>query len=88
MTVADGLFASTGVIDSTLFYGQIIPIANSLPGPILVKVLSSIGYCIGFAQKGVLCGCLLALAGFLLAISCTCIVCLLVDYVYHGHTGN
>lgn len=83
LTVADGLFVSTGVVDSALFYGQIIPIANSLPGPILVKVLSGIGYCIGFAQKGVFCGCLLALVGFLVATSCTCVICLLVDYVYH-----
>lgn len=45
--VADGFFVQAGLSDRTLFYTQLVPIANTLPGPILVKVAAGIGYLAG-----------------------------------------
>jgi len=45
--VADGFFARSGIIDTDQFFTQLVPIANALPGPILVKVGSGVGYLFG-----------------------------------------
>lgn len=50
--VADGFFVAPGHVDSMEFYGQIVPVANALPGPILVKVASALGYSFGMAGGG------------------------------------
>lgn len=45
--VADGFFVRSGLIGSDDFFTQLVPIANALPGPILVKVGSGVGYLFG-----------------------------------------
>ncbi|WP_181026871.1 chromate transporter [Pseudoclavibacter sp. RFBB5] len=45
--VADGFFVASGLIESTVFYGQIVPVANALPGPILVKVAAGTAFVLG-----------------------------------------
>lgn len=52
LAVADGLFVNSGMVDYELFYSKIITTANSLPGSILCKTLSGIGYVIGFNENG------------------------------------
>ncbi|MBK0419083.1 chromate transporter [Leucobacter sp. CSA1] len=47
VAVADGFFVATGAVDSTQFYGQVVPIANALPGPILVKIAAGVAYLAG-----------------------------------------
>lgn len=66
--VADGFFVATGLIDSTLFYGQIVPIANALPGPILVKIASGIAYGVGVEAGTVITGTVFAVAAFLITV--------------------
>ena len=45
--VADGFFVRSGIIGADQFFTQLVPIANALPGPILVKVGSGVGYLFG-----------------------------------------
>ncbi len=45
--VADGFFVQSGLVDRTVFYTQLVPVANALPGPILVKVGSGMGFMMG-----------------------------------------
>lgn len=45
--VADGLFVRSELVDRDAFYTQLVPIANALPGPILVKVAAGVGYIVG-----------------------------------------
>ena len=45
--VADGFFVRPGLVDQSIFYTQLVPIANALPGPILVKVGSGVGFLFG-----------------------------------------
>lgn len=87
LTVADGMFVATGQVSSSVFYGQIVPVANALPGPILIKILAGIGYVLGFENGGALQGCSMALLGLAIGVGCTCIVCLLVGAVYRMFSG-
>lgn len=76
--VADGFFVASGLVPSALFYGQIVPVANALPGPILVKVASGIGYAFGVELGGPGLGALFALCSFAVAIGACCAVALMV----------
>ena len=49
--VADGIFVAGGHLDQAVFYGQLVPVANALPGPILVKLAAAIGF-VGRADAG------------------------------------
>ncbi len=50
MSVADGIFVQGGYVEPELFYVRLVPVANALPGPILVKIASGIGYLYGSAK--------------------------------------
>ncbi len=76
--VADGFFVASGLVPSALFYGQIVPVANALPGPILVKVASGIGYAFGFELGGPGLGFLFATCSFAMAIGACCAVAIAV----------
>lgn len=47
LTVADGVFVDTGMVKEGVFYQQLVAIANVLPGSILCKILTGVGYLIG-----------------------------------------
>jgi chromate transporter len=76
--VADGFFVASGMIGPAEFYGQIVPIANALPGPILVKVAAGIGYALGLNSGGPLLGLLLSSAAYLASVGACCAVALAV----------
>ncbi len=76
--VADGFFVASGLIDATQFYGQIVPVANALPGPILVKIASGVAYGAGVEAGSVLAGVVFALAAFLITVGGSASVALLL----------
>lgn len=82
LTVADGLFVDTGLISEDAFFGMIVPLVNLLPGSILCKTLSAIGYVIGYQQGGILPALLVATAGFLCSLAASCGVFSLVRCIY------
>jgi chromate transporter len=83
ITIAETIFVSNNSIPSGVFYGQVLPIANALPGPILSKVLAGIGYYIAFhATQNVGAGYLLAIVGYAVSIAASCAVFFLVLYIY------
>lgn len=53
VSVADGIFVQAGFADSDVFYSRLIPVANALPGPILVKLASGIAYLYGGGLSGI-----------------------------------
>ncbi len=69
--VADGFFVSSGIVPASEFYGQMVPVANALPGPVLIKLASAVGYGFGYSHGGVGMGVLIATLGFLVAV-CSC----------------
>ena len=69
LTIADGLFVQGGTVAGADFYGQLVPVANALPGSILCKILTGIGYLAGFRMGGMGAGLTLSLAGFAVSVA-------------------
>lgn len=70
LSVAKGMFVESGMISREQFYGNLIQVANLLPGSILCKILSGVGYLSGYSiNQSFMGGILLWLAGFLTAVA-------------------
>ncbi|RDU24296.1 chromate transporter [Anaerosacchariphilus polymeriproducens] len=83
LTVADGMFVSTQMVSADEFYGRLVSIVNILPGSILCKTLSGIGYYIGFHATGsIFAGYIVAFAGFICSVTGSCAVLSLGYYLY------
>lgn len=84
LTIADGIFVSSGMISYDEFYGHLIIVANALPGSILCKVLSGIGYYIGLGISGsALVGYIFAFVGFACSVVASCGIFSLVNFIFH-----
>lgn len=79
--VADGFFVRPGLVGTQEFFTQLVPIANALPGPILIKVAAGMGFMFG-ATSGTATAWILAGAAMLITISASCAVALPVLAAY------
>ena len=85
LTVAEGLFVETELITEETYYGQLVPLVNVLPGSILCKTLSGIGFYLGLEQTGSLWAAYaVALAGFACSIFGSCGVVSVVGCFYRS----
>lgn len=86
LTIADSLFVADnaqGYVSNDVFYTNIVTLVNVLPGSILCKTLTGVGYCLGFDSTGnVLGGYAVAMVGFATAIVGSCSVVSLIQYVF------
>lgn len=88
LAVADGLFVESSIVSSEAFYGDIVAVANILPGSILCKALTSIGYYYGLSVTGSLGGGLAyALGGFGCSVSVSCLVFGIIFHLYERFSG-
>lgn len=87
VAVADGFFVQTGMVGSSPFYTQLIPIANALPGPILVSVAAGISYYIGL-EVGTWQAWLAGLAALLITAGACCAVAMVVLGAYEWLRDN
>jgi chromate transporter len=62
ISVADGFFVQTGLIPPEIFYTRLVPLANALPGPILVKVAAGGAFVFGLGKGSPAGACLMAAA--------------------------
>ncbi len=70
LTVAQGLFVDNGIVSHADFYGSIVTVANALPGSILCKILTGVGYFLGYQLHGsVLDGIGMAVCGFACSVA-------------------
>ncbi len=77
VAVADGFFVAGGHVTSEAFYGQMVPVANALPGPILVKLAAAVGWQAG--DGGLLASAVVALACGVVAVAvCTALAVLIM----------
>lgn len=75
LSVAQGLFVDGGIVTGSQFYGRIVTVANALPGSILCKTLTGIGYTYGFRLNGsVMEGIFMGLACFACSVSASGII--------------
>jgi chromate transporter len=82
VAVAEGIFVQGGYIEADLFFTRLVPIANALPGPILVKIAVGIGYMFGSAATGNLGGWVLGLLAAVVSLSICCVIAMLVLRLY------
>lgn len=80
--VADGFFVRPGHVSSAEFYGQLVPVANALPGPILVKVAAGVGFIFGSGLGGWMLGLSFALFAFAASVASCSGVSLVVLSAY------
>lgn len=84
VAVADSIFVQAGYCDPEVFYGRIVPVANALPGPILVKIAAALGFVWGQSEASILGGALVAASSMMLAIGACCALALLVLNYYEA----
>lgn len=86
LSVAQGLFVEGGVINNADFYGNVVSVANALPGSILCKILTGIAYDVGYNLNGsVIEGFLVALSGFACSVAASGAIFELVFCVYEKY---
>ena len=80
IVIAKGLFVDS-MVSWYDFYGQIVTASNAMPGSILCKMLTGIGFMIG-KEMGPLAAFLIGLAGFGCAVGVSGLTFLLAGYAY------
>ena len=81
IAVADGFFVQPGLVDEGVFYTQLVPIANALPGPILVKVGAGVSYLYA-APMGMAQAWATGIAGLLITVGACCALAIPVLGLY------
>lgn len=81
LSVADAVFVETSNLPSDTFYGLIVPVVNMLPGSILCKTLTAIGYCL-IPQASMFESFSMALLGFVCSLVGSCSVVLISKTIY------
>lgn len=86
LIVADGLFVNDGMLTDEMFYGKLVPIVNILPGSILCKTLTGIGYLIGYQiNQSHFQGVLVAILGYASSIAASGGVFCLGYYIFQRY---
>lgn len=84
ISVADGFFVQSGLIDAETFYTQLLPVVNALPGPVLIKVASGIGFLFGQIQGNAVLAWMVGITAALLTSGLCGVVALAVMQVYEA----
>ena len=84
VAVADSIFVQGGMVPADVFYNRIVPVANALPGPILVKIAAAIGFVWGHGGDSLGEGLILAAAAATVAAGACCALALLVLNFYES----
>ncbi len=83
LSVADGMFVESQIVSASDFYGTLVPVANALPGSILCKVLTGVGFLYGRNLSGsAVGGYVVALAGFAVSVAASGIIFGLICWVF------
>lgn len=81
VAVADSIFVQGGYVAADVFYSRVVPVANALPGPILIKIATSIGFVWGQGMGSTAEGVVLAATCMLLAVgACSAIALLVLNF--------
>lgn len=86
LSVAQGLFVDNDLISHADFYGNIVTAANALPGSILCKILTGVGYSLGYGlNQSPLEGIAMAVSGFACSVASSGIIYILIWAVYEKY---
>lgn len=83
ISIAEGVFVEGGIVSNELFWSQIVPIANALPGPLLCKMLATVWYHAAFSLgTGVGISILYSIYGAIVGTTVTVVVYLLIYMLF------
>lgn len=83
LTIAEGFFVESQAVSAHQYYSCIVPAVNILPGSILCKTLSAVGYYVGWNLSGSVAeGLLFAMGGFGCSIAASCALFIVVWHLY------
>lgn len=83
ISIAEGVFVEGGMVSNELFWSQIVPIANALPGPLLCKMLATVWYHAAFSLgSGVGISILYSIYGAIVGTTVTVVVYLLIYMLF------
>jgi len=82
--ISQATFVQSGFIPEHLYNTQIIGIANTMPGPILVSIVTGVGYLYGSAAHGVGVGWLFGLLGIVLAVMITAVGAIVLSIFFEA----
>lgn len=82
LTVADGMFIEKGMISEEDFYGRLVILVNVLPGSILCKTLTGVGYYFGYNAWGMTAALVTAFAGFICSLTGSCFTMSIARYFF------
>jgi chromate transporter len=71
--ISEAAFVQTGFIPESIYNTQILGIANSMPGPVLMSICTGVGYTYGYVYYGVSFGWMFGLLGFSSAVTATAV---------------
>jgi len=80
--ISEAAFVETGFIPAQIFNTRIIGIANTLPGPILVHIVTGVGYTYGSMAHGIGFGWLFGLLGLVMAVTVTALGALVLSVFF------
>ncbi len=79
------MFVSTKTLTEVQFYSHLVPVANVLPGSILCKILTGVGYYFGYNLAGSqLDGVVVAIAGFGVSVAASGMIFCLISWLYQS----
>ena len=81
LVFGQGLFVDTGMIPADRYFEQVVTASNAMPGSIIAKVLTGVGFVIG-SEYGLVAEILVALCGFACGVGASGVTFLVVYYIY------
>ena len=81
LVFGQGLFVDTGMIPSDLYFEQVVTVSNAMPGSIIAKVLTGVGFLIG-SNHGPISAVVMAIAGLGCGVGASGLTFLIMYYVY------
>lgn len=84
LAVADAMFVEGGTLADSVFYGELVPLVNILPGSILCKTMSGVGYLVGMSAGGSITAYIMSAVGFVCSIVASCGVFSFIGCLYRA----
>lgn len=78
ISVADGFFVQNGFIMPEDFYSKVVAVSNTMPGPLVVKIASGVGFVFGGSIQGVMFGIFIAILAMTSVVGSCCVISLIV----------
>lgn len=85
IAVGAGFFVTSGMVTAEVFYGQLVPVANATPGPLISKLAAQMGWVLGMDHHGIVVAVGLALCALVQGVAVSNLIAMLVFAGYERY---